>query len=384
MSNSSTGGGMPAFPPPDNPNDLGRGPLILGLTWALTSLCIVLIGARFFVRIKILRALSSDDWFILAAGIFQIAFQACITEAYNWGLGKRDKNLTFDPQLVNILKWNWISTTLAILVSILTRISAVILLVRIFGTKVWLKWFLIVFTTLQSIVASLVIIFVWVQVSPVEGLWNPLLPARRWDTRVQQYSAYFGQSLFSLSDLTYVLFPVIIIWSFNMPLRRKIGLVILMAMSLLAMVASIMKTVTSRTTSGKTLDVQYNSSLTILWSAIEQSLVIMMSCVPPLRAITGMDFSLLSLTGRASSKNTGSKGPSTFGAYRGTPPYRDLEMNSPRFGSFDKDTNRAVSITHVKVGRNSRSLQPSGSIRRTDQFIVTYGEKVEVEKEMRA
>jgi hypothetical protein len=106
-------------------------------------------------------------------------------------------NLTFDPQLIHILKWNWISTTPAILVSILARISVTILLIRVFGNKAWLKWFLIIFTAIQSIVATLVIIFVWVQVSPVEGLWNPFLPARRWDPRIQQTSTYLGQCKYS-------------------------------------------------------------------------------------------------------------------------------------------------------------------------------------------
>lgn len=102
-------------------------------------------------------------------------------------------NLTVDPQLINILKWNWISTTPGILVSTLARISVTILLIRIFGNKAWLKWFLIIFTALQSVVAILVIIIVWIQVDPVEGLWNIFLPARRWDMRIQLYSAYLIQ-----------------------------------------------------------------------------------------------------------------------------------------------------------------------------------------------
>lgn len=129
--------------------------------------------------------------------VMQIVFQACLTEAYRWGLGKRDANLSVFPQLIQVLKWNWISTTPAILVSILARISANILLTRLFGSRAWLWWFLWLFTGLQVVVSSVLVVFVWVQVDPVEGLWNPFLPAnRRWDPRIQQYTSYLAQCTF--------------------------------------------------------------------------------------------------------------------------------------------------------------------------------------------
>lgn len=117
---------------------------------------------------------------------------ACQTLAFESGLGKHDAELTFD-QLVNVLKWIWVSTTPGILVAIVARISISILLIRIFGSKVWLKYYLIIFTTFQTVVMIVVELIIWLQVSPVEGLWNPMLPAKRWDPRIEQYSIYFGQ-----------------------------------------------------------------------------------------------------------------------------------------------------------------------------------------------
>ncbi|KAK2601852.1 hypothetical protein QQS21_004635 [Conoideocrella luteorostrata] len=187
---SSSGQAAPVgptpFPAPENPNDLTRGPLIMGITWTLTVL-------------------------------------------------KHDKDLTVYHQLINIPKWDCIASTPAILVSTTVRISAAILLIRIFGSKKWLKWFLIRFTTLQTTVAVIVIVFIWVQCDPVEALWNPFLPAKRWDHRIQLYAAYAVQSLFTFSDLTYVLFPIAIIWNLNMPLKRKVGLALIMSASVFTM-----------------------------------------------------------------------------------------------------------------------------------------------------
>ncbi|ROT39594.1 hypothetical protein SODALDRAFT_331707 [Sodiomyces alkalinus F11] len=278
--------GMPQFPDPIDPDAPGRGPLIMGVTWTMTILCILIISARFYVRATVARKVSSDDWFMLAAVVMQITFQGCITEASRWGLGKRDANLSVFPQLIQVLKWNWISTTPSIMVSILARVSANILLTRLFGTKPWLRWFLWIFTGLQVVVSSVLIVLVWVQVDPVEGLWNPFMAVnRRWDPRIQQNTSYLAQSLFTFSDVTYVLFPVMVIWKLHMPLRRKIGLGLLMGLSLITAGASIMKTITTpRADTGNTQDAQYNASLAVLWSGIEQSLVIIMGSIPPLRA----------------------------------------------------------------------------------------------------
>ncbi|RYP33829.1 hypothetical protein DL767_004559 [Monosporascus sp. MG133] len=171
-----------------NPQDPGLGPVILGVAWVLTSFCIIMIAARFYLRPRTPRLSGLDDWFMLAAGALQLAFRGCVTKAYYLGLGKHDSSWTYD-EMVMILKWSWISTTPAILVSIIARTSASILLVRIFGSKAWFKWFMIISTVLQTVTASLLVIVVWVQVGPIEGLF----PARHWDTRIQLDLAYLTQ-----------------------------------------------------------------------------------------------------------------------------------------------------------------------------------------------
>jgi hypothetical protein len=125
--------------------------------------------------------------------LLQIASQGCIVESYRWGMGAHDVNLMYDTQgnfipsmpWTNMTKWIYISTVPGVLTSIFARISITLLLISLFGTKRWLKWFLIVTTGCVAVVGSLSIIFTMAQSNPVEGLWNPLLPARRWDPNIQ-------------------------------------------------------------------------------------------------------------------------------------------------------------------------------------------------------
>lgn len=129
-----------------------------------------------------------------------IASQGLLTYQYQWGFGKRDKYLSFDPQIVTILKYQWISSLPNILIGVIARISAVIMLLKIFGSKRWLKYFLITQTILQTVSAIEVILVVWLSVRPIEGLWNPRIRAWRLDPNVQFYSKIVLQCQYSTNE----------------------------------------------------------------------------------------------------------------------------------------------------------------------------------------
>lgn len=48
------------------PTTLWHNDMVVGVTWALTAICIILVALRFYVRVTI-RQLSSDDWIMLLA-----------------------------------------------------------------------------------------------------------------------------------------------------------------------------------------------------------------------------------------------------------------------------------------------------------------------------
>lgn len=106
------------------------------------------------------------------------------------------------------------------------------------------------------------------------------------------------EALFALGDLCYVLFPVLVVWKLNMPFHRKLGLCILLALSLFTMGVSIAKAVVAESGTDSSGDAQYKSSLSLMWSVTEQTFVIMMGCAPPLSSIAKLKLpSVFSLTG---------------------------------------------------------------------------------------
>lgn len=131
--------------------------------------------------------------------MLQIASQGCVTESYTWGLGIHDKYLMMDPTMpwIKMIKWIYISTVPGVLCSIVARISICLLLISLFGNKLWLKWWLIVTTVLVAIVGLLSITVTWAQADPVEGLWNPLIPARRWNSDIALHVIFVSGGKFS-------------------------------------------------------------------------------------------------------------------------------------------------------------------------------------------
>jgi hypothetical protein len=58
---------VPALPPPINPEDLGRGPLVMGVAWSFSGLALITVGMRFWVRIAVTKQLKIEDWLMLLA-----------------------------------------------------------------------------------------------------------------------------------------------------------------------------------------------------------------------------------------------------------------------------------------------------------------------------
>ncbi|KAF2757489.1 hypothetical protein EJ05DRAFT_391150 [Pseudovirgaria hyperparasitica] len=332
------------LPPPVNPSDPGKGPLIIGTTWMLTGLCIPVIAFRFYVRSRAPSSPGLDDWIMLAATVLQITAQAFITVSYSYGMGKHDLDLTYN-QLVNILKWVWFNIVPGILVSILARISITILLIRIFNRKSWLKVYLIIFTILQSIGGIMVIIIIFAQSDPVEALWNPLIPAKRWNPNIQLYSSYLVQSMFSFSDITYTFFPIAIIWKLQMPLKKKIGLATIMAFSLVTALASIMKTVLSQPPTGEQTDAQYHAVQSLPWAVAEQCLVIILGSVPTFASLI-MRINLASI--RSFGSSIFSKSKEKFSATSSQDSYLALGVRptSGRFGGTRSDSPAPLDSVH--------------------------------------
>jgi beta-lactamase regulating signal transducer with metallopeptidase domain len=67
----------PVFPPPVNPDDPGRGPMVIGITWTFSGLAVITTILRLYVRKRIGKYWSADDWLMLGAMVSLIPHPMC-------------------------------------------------------------------------------------------------------------------------------------------------------------------------------------------------------------------------------------------------------------------------------------------------------------------
>jgi hypothetical protein len=159
---------------PTEPLDRGlssRAKLIIALAWSFMFFALLATGLRVYVRLKIEKTLALDDWIMFIALVFHILAATFLTLASAVGIGYQMFTMTID-QIIEMTFWAWWTVPCSILSNVIARISITIVLVQIFGVRIWFKRLIITFTSVMSILGLANFVFIFFQVSPLEASWN--------------------------------------------------------------------------------------------------------------------------------------------------------------------------------------------------------------------
>jgi hypothetical protein len=179
-----------------------------------------------------------------------------------------------------------------------------------------------------------------------------------------------------------VAFPVYFIWGLQMPLRDRIGLILVMCLSIFTMIMSVLKTYWIYTASNSTqnsVDVQYNAIFQVVFGVLEQCVVIIMGCIPSIRHVVRLDFKVFSSLGSSITNfftGSRSKATSSDATNPATGGYYDLEGRSVSKldkSAASKDDGSLVVTTYPRNGSNDGSV-PDNQVRRTDEVTVSYSD----------
>ena len=157
-----------------------------------------------------------------------------------------------ESQVPLAIEYNWLNQTFAILSVTVSKVSVALLILRLLGPSAWRRWFLYLISGLSCLVGSLAVIFIYVQCTPVQTLWDPSVGGACWNlTAVNRYDLFvsskrpIGASIptsetllivggFScFTDFTLALFPLTIIWNLQLNKKKKVGLALLLGSGVL-------------------------------------------------------------------------------------------------------------------------------------------------------
>ena len=120
------------------------------------------------------------------------------------------------------------------------NISIAILINNLLDPNPWRVRGLYAMVTLQVVLAIISIFIVFLQCSPPETLWNGQ-KGKCWDPSVLNNYSYFLSAYTTLTDVVLAVVPISAFWNLQMRRSTKIGLSIMMGLTLLSAIVTVVK-----------------------------------------------------------------------------------------------------------------------------------------------
>ncbi|KAI1173521.1 hypothetical protein F4777DRAFT_580869 [Nemania sp. FL0916] len=246
---------------------------------ATIALATIFAGIRIYARVFLVKTITiSDALTIISYGLL-VGFVYCF---YRWALEVGFYVHQWDINFRTFSTYLYLfHIALNLYVILVPTIKAAILLdwVKIFvpkGTRPAFFWVCHVVLWANVIFYIAALILVNLVCKPLEHFWNPLIEGHCSHGRAADVaSAAFN----TVVDIVILVLPQTIIWKLHMGLERRIGISIIFAIGLVAVVASIVRLVSVVQYIGDT-DGTYGGSAFLLWTLAEMLCIFLVLCIP--------------------------------------------------------------------------------------------------------
>ncbi|KAF1994090.1 hypothetical protein P154DRAFT_586904 [Amniculicola lignicola CBS 123094] len=295
-----------SWPLPNFENPESRGPVVIGLTVFTMVFAVLFTGVRFYGKGVLRTALGMDDWIMLGATVFSIpvSVMAIVSLKYGLGLHIWDQK---GPQPI-YYKMAFASDMLFPMACSLTKFSLCLTYLRLFpsrSNKIFC-YGLSIFVMSFTVACIFLMLF---QCTPIRGYWDPGAKQHCINLRV---TLIIIAAFNSLSDFLVYLWPAKPLWSLQLPLKQRIGLVVIFAVGSTVCVAGICRIYY--------LEV-YFESYDLLWvaayiyaiMAVEMNLGIICGCLSGVKPVLAVLFPRFFASSQHSTLNTNGRTLATYG-----------------------------------------------------------------------
>ncbi|CAO2656493.1 Nn.00g052960.m01.CDS01 [Neocucurbitaria sp. VM-36] len=249
---------------------LTRQNVVVGVSTALTALSVVIVSLRIYTRTFIVRNIGKDDYAMLAAMVFTLAYLATIFVLRSNGMGFSGKVLKLD-QMTNLIKTVVAVEVFYYLCVNAVKVSIVFFYLRIAAEKTFER--LCKFTTYFLSTFCLVCIIVCLtQCIPLHKMWD--LTGLVQGTCINTTAFFYMTSATNIAlDIWIIVLPVKVLLNIHRPAREKLALVAIFALGTFSCIASISS------------DPFYDNVPINTWSMVEINLGIYCASIPSLKAL---------------------------------------------------------------------------------------------------
>ncbi|KAI1259430.1 hypothetical protein F5Y18DRAFT_296648 [Xylariaceae sp. FL1019] len=263
-----------------------RGTEVNIVAWVMTGLAVVVVGLKLFTRSRITRVLDWSDFFIFLSLALSIVASSFITYSVHLGFGRHTAAVLAEPngprKVVRTAMWQQLGYPFNIGAFSLPNISIAILINRLLVPNTTRELALYSLVILQVIFAVVSIFIIFLQCHPTAKLWNSALTGTCLDPSIFNGYSYWLSAYTTLTDFVLAIVPIMAFWRLQMKTSTKLGVCLMMALTLLSAIATLVKATYLHLFLDKT-DPLFTVVPLVIWGLIEQNVVIIAACVPTLR-----------------------------------------------------------------------------------------------------
>ncbi|CAI6262960.1 unnamed protein product [Periconia digitata] len=212
----------PSWPAPNYVNPKNMHSLILALTIPSMVLLVIFLAIRCYSRGVLRQNMKWDDHLMIIAACCSIPVSIFSLESLNLGLGLHmwDQRPEWNDEYS---KMAFAADILFPIACSLTKISLCLTYLRLFPSTVD-RVFCYIISTFLGLYTVTCILLMLFQCAPIRGYWDKTVDFQCIDMRLTLITL---ATLNSISDILVYLWPAKPLWSLQLPLRQRLGLICL-------------------------------------------------------------------------------------------------------------------------------------------------------------
>ncbi|KAK8022790.1 integral membrane family protein [Apiospora rasikravindrae] len=277
---------MSAESPPPLPGaglpDEYRGGEILGAVITTTSVALITVCARLWVRLTMVHKMGSDDYAMIIAMTLSLAGLGVVVPQVVYGAGR---HIVYLPPAVATtgLKINFVGQVVYLWAIPAVKMSIGLFLLRIAPSKGYRRALqgVMVFTLLYTLFCFVTLLL---QCTNIAVLWDPTVQATCWSKQKLQTLSYANSIINILTDMFFAVLPAPMLWNVQINMRTKASLICIMGLGVFAVAAAIAKSFFI-SNYGKTGDFLWDSTDLTIWISTECNTGIIAACLPTLKPL---------------------------------------------------------------------------------------------------
>ncbi|KAK2039925.1 hypothetical protein LZ31DRAFT_558360 [Colletotrichum somersetense] len=209
----------------------GDAPMALGILWGLTGVTLCFVLLRLYTRVSVLQAYGIDDHFYNFAFALFVAYDIMLTISAHYGFGRNVSELDV-VDIAPAILYEAIGSTILVTAIVVSKASLALFLLRLVDTRMH-RIVILGPVVILFLFASTSLLVFWFSCTPVDFLWNRLIPGGACHIDPGPISTAAG-AWSVVVDFWYALTPWAVLWKIQMPKREKLLINISMSLGVIA------------------------------------------------------------------------------------------------------------------------------------------------------